>query len=90
MCSVLQQNLHLFLVSFLLFYGKKVGKKPTTNEKLQFALTHTPTPQSCQIEISRHSWTPPHSFRFSIKFSMFFKKSKPPKTTALNGTFLNL
>ena len=24
---------------------------------------HTPAPQSCQIEISRHSWTPPHSLR---------------------------
>ena len=62
MCTVLRlnlQSLHVFL--FLLFYGKKVGKKPTTNEKLQFALTHTPAPQSCQIEISRHSWTPPHS-----------------------------
>jgi hypothetical protein len=40
-----------------------MSKKPTTNEKLQFALTHTPTPQSCQIEISRHSWTPPHGLR---------------------------
>ena len=54
----------------------KMSKKPTTNEKLQFALTHTPTPQSCQIEISRHSWTPPHGLRLP-----------PPKTTALNGTF---
>jgi hypothetical protein len=71
MCSVLQQNLHLFLVSFLLFYGKKVGKKPTTNEKLQFALTHTPAPQSCQIEISRHSWTPPHSLRYTTNFSLY-------------------
>jgi hypothetical protein len=44
-----------------------MSKKPTTNEKLQFALTHTPTPQSCQIEISRHSWTPPHSFRVNPK-----------------------
>jgi hypothetical protein len=42
----------------------QMSKKPTTNEKLQFALTHTPAPQSCQIEISRHSWTPPHSFHY--------------------------
>jgi hypothetical protein len=41
----------------------KMSKKPTTNEKLQFALTHTPAPQSCQIEISRHSWTTPHGLR---------------------------
>jgi hypothetical protein len=40
-----------------------MSKKPTTNEKLQFALTHTPAPQSCQIKISRHSWTPPHGLR---------------------------
>ena len=70
MCLVIRLNFHSFLnFFFLLFYGKKVGKKPTTNEKLQFALTHTPAPQSCQIEISRHSWTPPHSFRYTIKFS---------------------
>jgi len=50
MCSVLQQNLHLLLISFLLFYGKKVSKKPTTNEKLQFALTHTPTPQAVKLK----------------------------------------
>jgi hypothetical protein len=56
----------------------QMSKKPTTNEKSQFALTHTPAPQSCQIEISRHSWTPPHNLRF-----------KPSKTTALNGTFGN-
>ena len=37
-------------VLFLLFYGKKVGKKPTTNEKLQFALTHTPTPQAVKLK----------------------------------------
>jgi len=65
------------------FYGKKVGqlsiansriqkktqmsKKPTTNEKLQFALTHTPSPQNCQIEISRHSWTPLHRLRYNKK-----------------------
>ncbi len=56
----------------------QMSKKPTTNEKLQFALTHTPAPQSCQIEISRHSWTPPHGLRLP-----------PTKTTALNGTFWN-
>jgi len=46
-----------------------MSKKPTTNEKHKFALTHTPAPQSCQIYVSRHSWTPPHNLRFKTKFS---------------------
>jgi hypothetical protein len=54
-----------------------MSKKPTTNEKLQFALTLTPAPQSCQIEISRHSWTPPHSFRYLIEFLLFLTISNP-------------
>jgi hypothetical protein len=27
-----------------------MSKKPTTNEKLQFALTHTPTPQAVKLK----------------------------------------
>ena len=80
MFTVLRQNIHFHKVSFLLFYGKKVGqlsvansriqkkqtqmsKKPTTNEKLQFALTHTPTPQAVKLKF-RAIRGPRQDFRF--------------------------
>jgi hypothetical protein len=44
-----------------------MSKKPTTNEKHKFALTHAPALQGCQIYVSRHSWTPPHGLRYNEK-----------------------
>jgi hypothetical protein len=70
-----------------------MSKKPTTNESRINAgplfispllrrgaggeASHTSSP-SCQIEISRHSWTPPHSFRFtkSTPFNICFFNSR--------------